>query len=125
MYIGNNKFIESCPYYARSEPYRYTGVVITPYEVVLLWATNITFGTINTSQHIRDKAITWAKQQLGTPYGGLDGLYCGELIWHAYDEQGLFLSYTPNPSYPHTYAAKYPWILNKSENVSLYSIKNT
>ena len=118
MYIGNNKFIESCPYYFQSDTNQYTGVVITPYELIFLWATNITFGTVNTSQQIRNGAVEWAKHQLGSPYGK-EGFYCGELIWQAYHSRHLTLNYT-YLSYHYSYNAFYPQELRIANQVILY-----
>ena len=118
MYIGNNKFIESCPYYFQSDTNQYTGVVITPYELVVLWATNITFATVNTSQRIRNGAVDWAKNQLGATYGN-KGFYCGELIWNAYHSQHLTL----NCSYSfdtYSYNANFPRELRIANQVILY-----
>jgi uncharacterized protein YycO len=117
MYIGNNKFIESCPYYYDQEHHQYYGVVITPYELIFLYATNITFASVTTTQEIRNKAVDWAKNKLGTVYGN-QGFYCAELIWHAYHAQNVTLDYTT--SINTTIDAQYPRLLRNADQLVFY-----
>ena len=107
MYIGNNRFIEAAPYRLRPLRGEVIGVVISPFWKIRLWATNFTYGSVETSQKIRDDAVEWAKTQLGRPYqfdfwnpnpnpdDPLDQYsshwYCSEIIWAAYWNQGVHL----------------------------------
>jgi len=104
MYIGDNRFIEAAPYRMRLLKGNVLGVVISPFWKIQLWATNFTYGSVETTQDILDKAVSWAKTRLGRPYqlifqGGTnpnpndasdpfsDHWYCSELIWAAYWNQ--------------------------------------
>lgn len=75
MYIGNNRFIESCPYlpwlYYGSKGWDLCkiGVVKTHIGYLKLWATDIIYGTvINASESQKDAAVKWAESQRGHPY---------------------------------------------------------
>ena len=117
MYIGNNKFIESCPYYYDQQHHRYYGVVITPYELIFLFATNITFASVNTTQKIRNNAVDWAKNKLGTAYGN-EGYFCAGLIWNAYYAKNIILNYTT--IYNTTIYAQYPRQLRNAIQIEFY-----
>jgi PKD repeat protein len=108
MYIGHNWFIEAAPYRLRPLRANWLGVVIGPFWKIKLWATNFTYVYVNTSQKIRNKAVQWAKTQLGQPYQQVvwEGAnsdphdssdkysnywYCSELIWASYFNQDLKL----------------------------------
>ncbi|MCK4366079.1 MAG: PKD domain-containing protein [Thermoplasmatales archaeon] len=90
MYIGRNRFIESSQYIYRPLKKAYLGVVTTPAWFLNIWATNFMYGTVNTTQDKRNAAVEWAKSQRGTLYGK-DGYSCGELVFHAYKNQGVRL----------------------------------
>jgi len=119
MYIGNNKFIEANPYFYAPFQQEWFGVVITPYWLFKLWATNITFGYVKADQEIRDAAVSWAKTQIGKPYGE-NGYTCAELIFEAYKKQNLLLQYTSIYNNK-THNASIPYILMRSNQVVLYS----
>ena len=93
MYIGNNKFIESCPYFYNPLKSDWIGVIITPLIILKTWATNFTYGRVDTTQENKNDAISWAKTQLGKPYGE-EGYYCAELISKAYNDTGINITYT-------------------------------
>lgn len=118
MYIGNNRFIESCPYFYNPLKSDWIGVVITPLIVLKVWATNFTYGRVATTQEIKNDAIRWAKTQRGTPYG-TNGYYCGELISNAYNNAGIKLTVTYWDGY--TYEAREPTGLKSSNNVTMLS----
>ena len=109
MYIGNDLFIEACPYFYDEKQGCWVGVVITHMATFNLWAENITFGLLsNVTDEQRDAAVSWAMDQLGQPYqDGIfpntadpddkedekaDHWYCAELIWAAYLNQGVDLN---------------------------------
>jgi hypothetical protein len=119
MYIGDNKFIEATPYFYAPVQKEWIGVVITPHWLIKTWATNITFGYVNTDQNTRDAAVSWAKKQLGKPYGE-NGFYCDKLIFDSYKKQGLKLTLTW-PYNNKTYDAKTPGILRRADQVIMYS----
>ncbi len=119
MYVGNNNFIEATPYLFAPFKNEWIGVVITPYWFLKLWATNITFGYVETDQKIRNSAVEWAKKQIGKPYGE-NGFTCAELIFEAYKKQNFFLNFT----WPYnniTYNAVTPGMIIRSDQVVLYS----
>jgi len=119
MYIGNNEFIEASPYLFAPLRNEWIGVVISPYWLLKIWATNITFGYVKTEQKIRDAAVKWAKTQIGKPYGK-KGYYCGELVFDAYKKQNFVLNFTffYNNS---THNARFPYMIIRSDQVGLYS----
>jgi hypothetical protein len=109
MYIGNDVFVEACPYFYDGKKASWTGVVTTHMATFNLWAENITFGLLsNVTDEQRDAAVSWALDQLGQPYqDGIfpnnadpndehdekaDQWYCAELIWAAYLNQGVDLN---------------------------------
>jgi hypothetical protein len=94
MYIGNNKFIEACPYFYQPLKEQYIGVVITQWLLLKSWATNFTYGSVDTTEEKIKGAIKWAKTQIGKPYGTSDGYFCGELIFHAFESQDVRLKIT-------------------------------
>jgi uncharacterized protein YycO len=106
MYIGNDMFIEACPYFYNTEKKSWIGVVTTHIGTFHLWATNITFGILtNVTDEQRDNIVRWAVQQVGQPYQEVlfpinsdpsdkndpsaSQWYCSELIWAAYHHQGI------------------------------------
>ena len=90
MYIGKNRFIESNEYFYRPLKKAYVGVVIIPAWFLNIWATNFTYGTVDTTQEKRNAAVKWAKSQIGTQYGK-DGFFCGELVFRSYKSQGVHI----------------------------------
>jgi uncharacterized protein YycO len=118
LYIGNDMFIEACPYYYDTEEQAWIGVVTTHIGTFNLWATNISYGVLtNVTDEQREGAVAWAKNQLGQPYQETifprnmdpfdeddptsDHWFCSELIWAAYKHQGVHLedswmTVTPN-----------------------------
>jgi len=135
MYIGNNKFIEATPYLYRPLQKEWTGVVITRFWFINLWATNITFGYVETDQNTRDEAVKWAKKRLLKPYQFMgfpnpdpndpsdefsDSWFCSELIWAAYWNQDVKLSVTWGGKY---YNASWVQLLRSSDKVTMYSNK--
>ena len=107
MYIGNNRFIEACPYRMRPLQLNWLGVVISPLWKIQFWATNVTYAYVETNQEIRNDAVQWAKTQLRKPYQLFpwdanpnpkdtsdeyaNHWYCSELIWAAYWNQNVKL----------------------------------
>lgn len=118
MYIGGNKFIESCPYYYRPLQNKWIGVVITPWLMLKTWATNFTFATVNTTQKIRNNAISWAKTQLGKTYP--DDYHCSGLIYNAYKNAGLNLKFSCCYG---EYDASFLYAMKRSVGVILFSNK--
>jgi len=113
------------------------GVVISPFWKIQLWATNFTYGSVDTTQDIRDKAVSWAQTRLGRPYqlifqGGAnpypndtsdpfsDHWYCSELIWAAYWNQGVKLIVDYGE---HSYNASNVGSLLAADNIILYDNK--
>ena len=100
MYIGDNTFIESFPYYWHSSEKKYYGVVKSNIDLIDFWATNITYGFVKDASFEQKKqAVNWALEKLGQPYGYVggsiyfsDGYYCSELVSEAYESQGLDIS---------------------------------
>jgi uncharacterized protein YycO len=109
MYIGNNMFVEACPYRYDEDTGNWIGVVKTHISTFHLWATNITFVSFsNISDDQRENAVNWALDRKGAPYqtkslyqknddpnDSFDEYsnhwYCSELIWAAYKNQGIDL----------------------------------
>lgn len=119
MYIGDNKFIEATPYLYAPLRNEWIGVVISPYWLIKIWATNITFGYIKTEQKIRDAAVGWAKTQIGKPYGE-NGYKCAELIFNSYKKQNVILTFTWFKNNI-TYDAIIPGLIMRSDQVVMYS----
>jgi uncharacterized protein YycO len=107
MYVGNNKFIEAAPYRFNFLTKDFIGVVVSPFWKIKLWATNFTYAYVNTTQEIRNNAVSWAKTQIGEPYqidfrhanpdpsdlsdDEANYWFCSELIWAAYWNQNMKL----------------------------------
>ena len=119
MYIGNNNFIEAAPYLFAPLRNEWIGVVITPYWLLKIWATNITFGYVKTEQKTRDGAVKWAKTQIGNSYGE-KGYTCAELVFEAYKKQNLILNFTW-PYSNRTFNASIPGMIIRSDQVVMYS----
>jgi uncharacterized protein YycO len=118
MYIGNDMFIEACPYFYDGEKQAWIGVVTTHIGTFHLWAENITYGVLsNVTKEQREGAVSWALSQIGQPYQenifplnddptdtddpASDQWFCSELVWAAYLHQGVELdepSFTVTPS---------------------------
>lgn len=118
LYIGNDMFIEACPYHYNVEKQAWIGVVTTHIGTFNLWATNISYGVLtNVTDGQREGAVAWAKAQIGQPYQETifprnndpfdeddptsDHWFCSELIWAAYYNQGVqledsWMTVTPN-----------------------------
>ncbi|MFE3845301.1 hypothetical protein ACFL1L_00375 [Thermoplasmatota archaeon] len=99
MYIGDNMFIESSPYYWNEDKHSWIGVVTTHIGLLNLWGTNITYGIIN-NVTIEQKinAVDWALDKIGNSYSNFS---CGELISESYKNQDIDLcpnKYSVNPS---------------------------
>jgi len=109
LYIGNDMFIEACPYNYNDEKQAWIGVVTTHIGTFNLWATNISYGILtNVTEAQREGAVAWAKTQLGQPYQERiyprnmdpfdeddptsDHWFCSELVWAAYLHQGVSLA---------------------------------
>jgi hypothetical protein len=119
MYIGNNKFIESCPYFYQPLKEQSIGVVITPWILLKSWATNFTYGSVDTTEEKIKGAIRWAKTQIGKPYGVTDGYYCGELIFYAFKSQDVRLKITYGTG--SEYDAWVPWMMRDADNIIMKS----
>jgi len=108
MYIGNDMFIEACPYFYDEQRGSWIGVVPTHIGTFNLWAENITFGVLsNVTKSQREAAVTWAMEQIGQPYQekifpknadptdnadqNSDHWFCSELIWASYLHQDIDL----------------------------------
>jgi len=133
MYIGNDMFIEACPYFFDEEKGYWVGVVTTHMATFNLWAENITFGILsNVTDEQRNDAVSWAMNQWGQPYQEsifpnnanpndeedekANHWYCSELIWAAYLNQGFDLN---------TYLVVSPNSLLEDENIVLRENKST
>jgi uncharacterized protein YycO len=114
MYIGNNMFVESCPYYWDKEEETWIGVVTTHYGLLNLWGENISFGLINNiTTEQRKKAVESAIECLGNSYSYLS---CGELISQSYKNQNIDL-------YPDKYFVT-PYNLKQSKYIQIIETKN-
>ncbi|RLF39355.1 MAG: hypothetical protein DRN12_07095 [Thermoplasmata archaeon] len=135
LYIGNNLFIEAFPYRPRPLRLNWCGVVISPLWKIKLWATNITYGHVETaSKEQRIKAVEWALARLGRPYQFYTFLsnynphdpndifsnrwYCSELVWAAYYNQGINISYSFNPSEKENYIS--PLDIKIDDDIKMY-----
>jgi hypothetical protein len=98
MYIGDNMFIESCPYYWDKKQNKWIGVVTTHIGLINLWGENISYGIINNvTDRKKSNAANWALDKIGQSYSFLE---CGDLISEAYKNQNVTLcpnSYNVSP----------------------------
>jgi len=101
MYIGDNMFVESCPYYWDKDEQNWIGVVTTHIGLFNLWGKNITYGVFsNLTNEQREGSINWALNELGAPYrsswwfsdNNLTYWWCGDLISESYKSQNINLS---------------------------------
>jgi hypothetical protein len=103
IYVGDNMFVEACPYHWDEKREIWIGVVTTHISMFNLWGTNITYGLIsNVTIEQREGAINWALNELGNPYNSFrifkfsENNYnywrCGDLISESYKNQNINLS---------------------------------
>ena len=90
MYIGDNMFIESSPYYWDGNEKEWIGIVTTHIGMFHMWGENFTYGIVkNVSNNQRNNAVDWALNQIGNDYYFLE---CGELISESYKKQNITLT---------------------------------
>ena len=114
MYIGDNMFVESCPYYWNEDEQNWIGVVTTHIGLLNLWGNNITYGIINNATiKQRTNAVNWALDKLGNSYSYLS---CGELVSQSYKNQDFDLS-------PNKYFVS-PYSLIQSKQIKIIENEN-
>lgn len=114
MYIGDNMFVESCPYHWDEDEHNWIGVVTSHIGLFNLWGDNITYGIINNATtNQKHNAVNWALDKLGDPYSYLN---CGELITESYKNQDIDLC-------PNKYFIT-PYSLIQSEQITIIENKN-
>jgi len=103
MYIGDNMFVEACPYHWDENQQIWIGVVTTHIGLLNLWGANITYGVFsNLTDDQRQGAINWALNESGSPYmswwmlmynnSNLTYWWCGDLISESYKSQNINLT---------------------------------
>lgn len=114
MYIGDNMFIESCPYHWDEDKQSWIGIVTTHIGLLKLWGNNFTYGVLNNvTNEERTNAINWALDKIGESYLNL---YCGELVYESYKNQDIDLC-------PDTYFVT-PNSLINSKQINIIEEKN-
>ena len=127
MYMGNNKIIHAMPF---------GGVRIVPFNFLNTWATNIVFASVdNTTESQRENAVKWAKSRLFKPYQFnphwpsnpnpfdeydkySDCWTCSELIWAAYWNNGVNMTFFD--IYKNSHYAVLAYNLLVDDRITLY-----
>ena len=114
MYIGDNMFVESCPYYWNEDEQNWIGVVTTHIGLLNLWGNNITYGIINNATiEQRINAVDWALNKTGNSYSSLS---CGELISQSYKNQNIDLRPNKYFAIPDSFIKSNQIIIIENEN---------
>jgi len=114
MYIGDNMFVESCPYYWDKGEQNWIGIVTTHIGLFNLWGNNITYGIIkNITFEQRRNAVDWALDKLDDPYSDM---YCGELVSESFKNQDIDLC-------PNKYVVT-PYSLIESKQIRIIENEN-